>query len=398
MESLPESTVKHTDANEHDTNESQELTPRNIQRANLAGAALGIVNRVASFLAGPPPEQSSVFFSAIGPNKPPGILELRNSQLSEALRIKTDFSASELESFGIEYVPADICIEVDGVYYRIEIDTERSNDWIADGEDEFETQQTGAANVLQQSAVISDPNSLTRPSQPRQLGRNGSIYDDKRIAKKGRPLAGRQKQQAEAVIVHKAASGKTQSAIRAATKIVTNKIQRIEDRLEEGLRETAPVNVSDMTKAIKDGISGAIDEQREKSRSYTFSSQPEREQFTETLGGIDKEILSVVAQAARPGKRVSDIDVQFAALAVNITISLAIQMKHEYIRRFRCRAPSEEIVTAQNSPMYMKEILCAFRLLEMCMRTQWTRVSTQKRVEIDFHVAVKQAVERALVQ
>ena len=73
-------------------------------------------------------------------------------------------------------------------------------------------------------------------------------------------------------------------------------------------------------------------------------------------------------------------------------------MKHEYIRRFRCRAPSEEIVTAQNSPMYMKEILCAFRLLEMCMRTQWTRVSTQKRVEIDFHVAVKQAVERALVQ
>ena len=92
----------------------------------------------------------------------------------------------------------------------------------------------------------------------------------------------------------------------------------------------------------------------------------------------------------------AETDIQFAALALNVTRALCTQMSFEYVRRFQCKNSKGPLITTQNVAAHMKEILLTYRLLEICMKTQWTRISTQKRLEVELHLGVKQVVERSL--
>ena len=170
------------------------------------------------------------------------------------------------------------------------------------------------------------------------------------------------------------------------------------DQEIQKITKTIHDNTANIADAIRKGISGAVKDQREEARRLTQAQILQPQNQSETIAGLDKTILSSIAQAARPGKRATEMDIRLSALALNVTSAFAVQMKYDYIKTFRCENTGGEIISIQDNGKHLKEILCAFRLLEMCMKTQWTRVSTQKRVELDFIASVKRAVEVSLAQ
>jgi hypothetical protein len=153
-------------------------------------------------------------------------------------------------------------------------------------------------------------------------------------------------------------------------------------------------NLQDIvTRAIHDGVAGALrDLNPEPSPTVEIpASEP-----TELVLGHDYDFLASIAQSARFGKRVTPADVLCAGMAANLTVATARQMTFDYRRRFNAPAPNAEAMAMEDLSGYTREVLLAFRLLDVCLKPQWTRVGTQKRIELEFYSAVKDAVEATM--
>lgn len=384
---------------------------RQNRRANLAGAALGIVNRVASYFKGVDGEEPVVFYS-IGPVKPEQMLELRNSQLSQALEQHTVFAESEISSYGIDYIPANICIQSKSNYYAIACNKNAAQEQAVvpseakmpksrkrestrttgitvrrsrakknvDGNDpEVESENTSESGSVSEGG---EDQSEIGQAEEDDTQSTTSMVSSSATSDTAKPQPGK-------ILLHRRYPGNM-------AKVAKDAFRQQNKAIKKSIQDSVKSGISEMASAIKVGVSGAIDEQREKMTRVPRPTTPPLTEYRETLSGVDKETLATIAQAAKPGKRVAENDIQFAALALNVTRALCTQMRFEYVRRFQCKNSTSPMITTQNAAAHMKEILLTYRLLEICIKTQWTRVSTQKRLEVELHLGVKQVVERSL--
>ncbi len=441
MDLSPRQPVSDTNSLGESAESDDRFLHKHERRANIAGAAYGIVSRVASFWRNQAPEKT-VSFLPIGVEKPPAVLELRNSQLAEALQSKLEFSEAELRAFGIDYMPPDLCIEVDGIYHRID----QSDTVSAEvSEKEYESDSEGESNALQTKDSLS-----VQPSAVKVASKTAFKNKHKYFRKKHKTIApfkqNKDKANDNGQVDTVPATPQTPAAVQVQPVFpgaptqpppvlqshpgqIGRKINNIEQEINsikdsvqkqqeviaseknhasniidkqsqeiERITKTIHDNTADIADAIRRGISGAVKDQREEARRLTQAQILQPQSQSEMIAGLDKTILSSIAQAARPGKRATETDIRLSALALNVTSAFAVQMKYDYIKTFRCENTGSEIISIQDNGRHLKEILCAFRLLEMCMKTQWTRVSTQKRVEMDFIASVKQLVEASLAQ
>ena len=153
-------------------------------------------------------------------------------------------------------------------------------------------------------------------------------------------------------------------------------------------------NLQDIvTRAIHDGVAGALRDLNPKPSPTVEIPAPEP---TELVLGHDYDFLASIAQSARFGKRVTPADVLCAGMAANLTVATARQMTFDYRRRFNAPAPNAEAMAMEDLSGYTREVLLAFRLLDVCLKPQWTRVGTQKRIELEFYSAVKDTVEATM--
>lgn len=439
----------------HDTNSlggSADSDDRFLQkherRANIAGAAYGIVSRVAKFWRNQAPEKT-VHFLPIGTEKPPAVLELRNSQLAEALQSKLEFSEAELRAFGIDYMPPDICIEVDGIYHRIDqsdaADEEVSEkEYESDVEEEPNAFEMKSGDFLKPSAPLVGVNKnfgvnkkqkyhrkkpktvFIRKQNKNRADDNGQVDTAQPVladaipqnpfAAPGQPVLADAIPQPQPIVLGQPSQitrkidtieqeiNSIKNSVQKQREVIAAEKNHASDVIDKQSQEIQKItktihdNTANIADAIRKGISGAVKDQREEARRLTQAQILQPQNQSETIAGLDKTILSSIAQAARPGKRATEMDIRLSALALNVTSAFAMQMKYDYIKTFRCENTGGEIISIQDNGKHLKEILCAFRLLEMCMKTQWTRVSTQKRVELDFIASVKRAVEVSLAQ
>ena len=153
-------------------------------------------------------------------------------------------------------------------------------------------------------------------------------------------------------------------------------------------------NLQDIvTRAIHDGVAGALRDLNPEPSPSVEIPTPEP---TELVLGHDYDFLASIAQSARFGKRVTPADVLCAGMAANLTVATARQMTFDYRRRFNAPAPNAEAMAMEDLSGYTREVLLAFRLLDVCLKPQWTRVGTQKRIELEFYSAVKDTVEATM--
>jgi hypothetical protein len=83
---------------------------------------------------------------------------------------------------------------------------------------------------------------------------------------------------------------------------------------------------------------------------------------------------------------------------MTIVMSIEINMTHEYVRNFKCKLPTDAVYTTANTENYMNEIMLAHKLVEVCLKAQWTRIATIKRIEMDLHARIKQQVEANILR
>lgn len=153
-------------------------------------------------------------------------------------------------------------------------------------------------------------------------------------------------------------------------------------------------NLQDIvTRAIHDGVAGALRDLNPEPSPTVEIPAPEP---TELVLGHDYDFLASIAQSARFGKRVTPADVLCAGMAANLAVATARQMTFDYRRRFNAPAPNAEAMAMEDLSGYTREVLLAFRLLDVCLKPQWTRVGTQKRIELEFYSAVKDTVEATM--
>ena len=427
MDLSPRQPSHDTDSLTESAGSESRFLHKHEKRANIAGAAYGIVSRVASFWRNQTPEKT-VSFVPIGMERPSGVLELRNSQLAEALLSKLDFSEVELRAFGIDYMPPDICIEVDGIYHRIDhgdaVGEEGSEkEYESDFSEKTDQSETQSSLSLQPSGPLTV--AMKKVNRRHFKRPNTTIrYGNKN---KTRPVVNGQGDPAQPVFPD--ATPQPPAAVQGQPTQITRKIDTIEQEINsiknkvqkqqqviaaeknhasdvidkqsqeiKKITKTIHDNTANIADAIRRGISGAVKDQRDEANRLTQAQILQPQNQSEMIAGLDKTILSSIAQAARPGKKATEMDIRLSALALNVTAAFAVQMKYDYIKTFRCQNTTGEIISVGDNGRHLKEILCAFRLLEMCMKTQWTRVSTQKRVELDFIRSVKQLVEASLAQ
>lgn len=420
MDLSPRQPVHDTNSLGESADSDDRFMHKHERRANIAGAAYGIVSRVAKFWRNQAPEKTVHFFP-VGTEKPPAVLELRNSQLAEALQSKLEFSEAELRAFGIDYMPPDLCIEVDGIYHRID-QSDAADEEVS--EKEYESDVEEGPNVLQ----IKSGNSL-HPSAPLVGVNKKQKYHRKkhktiflrkqnknRADDTAQPLLADVIPQLQPIVLGQPSQitrkidtieqeiNSIKNSVQKQQEVITAEKNHASDVIDKQSKEIEKItktihdNTANIADAIRKGISGAVKDQREETRRLTQAQILQPQNQSETIAGLDKTILSSIAQAARPGKRATEMDIRLSALALNVTSAFAVQMKYDYIKTFRCENTGGEIISIQDNGKHLKEILCAFRLLEMSMKTQWTRVSTQKRVELDFIASVKRAVEVSLAQ
>ena len=148
-----------------------------------------------------------------------------------------------------------------------------------------------------------------------------------------------------------------------------------------------------VTRAIHDGVAGALRDLNPEPSPSVEIPAPEP---TELVLGHDYDFLASIAQSARFGKRVTPADVLCAGMAANLTVATARQLTFDYRRRFNAPAPNAEAMAMEDLSGYTREVLLAFRLLDVCLKPQWTRVGTQKRIELEFYSAVKDTVEATM--
>ena len=433
MNLSPREPVRDTNSIGESADSDERFMHKHERRANIAGAAYGIVSRVAKFWQNQAPEKT-VRFLPVGTEKPPAVLELRNSQLAEALQSKLEFFEAELRAFGIDYMPPDICIEVDGIYHRID-----QSDAVDEGvsEKEYESDVEEEPNVLQiKSGTFLHPSApLVGVNKKQKYHRkkhktiflrkqNKNRADD--IGQVGTPqppfaapdqpvladaipqpqpiVLGQPSQITRKIDTIEQEINSIKNSVQKQQEVIAAEKNHASDVIDKQSQEIQKItktihdNTANIADAIRKGISGAVKDQREEARRLTQAQILQPQNQSETITGLDKTILSSIAQAARPGKSATEMDIRLSALALNVTSAFAVQMKYDYIKTFRCENTGGEIISIQDNGKHLKEILCAFRLLEMCMKTQWTRVSTQKRVELDFIASVKRAVEVSLAQ
>ena len=114
----------------------------------------------------------------------------------------------------------------------------------------------------------------------------------------------------------------------------------------------------------------------------------------------DEDVLRNIATSCsmKPLRTVSAQGMQWAALAMTIVMSIEINMTHEYVRNFKCKLPTDAVYTTANTENYMNEIMLAHKLVEVCLKAQWTRIATIKRMEMDLHARIKQQVEANILR
>lgn len=178
-----------------------------------------------------------------------------------------------------------------------------------------------------------------------------------------------------------------------------NPISPQPDNDKPALPSTATPSATDtnlqdiVTRAIHDGVAGALRDLNPEPSPSVEIPAPEP---TELVLGHDYDFLASIAQSARFGKRVTPADVLCAGMAANLAVATARQMTFDYRRRFNAPAPNAEAMAMEDLSGYTREVLLAFRLLDVCLKPQWTRVGTQKRIELEFYSAVKDTVEATM--
>lgn len=200
---------------------------------------------------------------------------------------------------------------------------------------------------------------------------------------------------AQALGVIRSHQNQIRSQNQEQTEAVTKALGEIQNN-QNNIKSSLDKAVSGMATAIKDGVSGAIDDQREKMEARRTEAKRKRPEEGTVFASIPRERLLDIVQIAHPGKRATPMEIQQAGLAFTIIRGMAEQMKHDYVKRFRCNVPSNPIVTVETMDILTKEIVVAFKLFEMCYKSQWTRNSTQKRLEVDLLLGIKAVVEGAL--
>lgn len=96
-------------------------------------------------------------------------------------------------------------------------------------------------------------------------------------------------------------------------------------------------------------------------------------------------------------ERVSEQALGWAVLATNILMAMEASMTNEYVARFKCKPPAAMMVSESTMSNYMNEILLCYKLVEMSMKSQWTRLNTIKSLQLELHVLVKKIVEKNII-
>ena len=351
---------------------------RGEKRADLAGAALGLLRSAAGLWTGSESEDTGVrdvWFTEVDAAGVEGFKEVQNSQLAEALTEADLFSAEEMQSFGIDMSfwaredPAER-----KYYIRVQ---DRRLQMHAGVLDDIEDDENASMDQDSASAEAEIHGRVVVPSN------NGIQKINDR----------RRKQYLQRFIVEQ--KFKTQEMERDMKEMRA----KLDSAAEQQTPTPAPVvEINDklqaaVTKAIHDGVSGALHDLAPPHPPRSPSPEP-----ADTVLGLDADFLASIAQSARFGRRVTSHDILCAGMAANLTLCAAKQMTLEYRRRFNRPAPTLEAIDADALPGYSREVLLAFRLLDVCLKPNWTRVGTQKRIELEFYAAVKGLVEASFAR
>ena len=357
---------------------------RGEKRADLAGAALGLLRSAAGLLAGSGGEDAGVrdvWFTEVDAAGVQGFKEVQNSQLAEALTEADVFSCEEMQAFGIDmsfWVRED---PAERKYYiRVQ---DRRLQMHAGVWDEDEGDEKAGM----------DQNSASSEAEIHGMAVVPSNSETGRLAIK-KSNDRRSRQELQKFIVEQ----------KFKTQEMERDMKDMKARLnaaEEQPSTTTPapaVEINDklqaaVTKAIHDGVSGALHDLAPRHPPRSPSPEP-----ADTVLGLDADFLASIAQSARFGRGVTSHDILCAGMAATLTLCAAKQMTLEYRRRFNRPAPALDAIDADALPGYSREVLLAFKLVDVCLKPNWTRVGTQKRIELEFYAAVKGLVEASLAR
>ena len=376
---------------------------RGEKRADLAGAALGLLRSAAGLLAGSGGEDAGVrdvWFTEVDAAGVEGFKEVQNSQLAEALTEADVFSCEEMQAFGIDMSfwaredPAER-----KYYIRVQDRRLQMHAGVWDGDEDDENEQdTERAGM----AVLPSSTNETNPS--------GQVVDEKspldtnfeHITKKTRVVMNPNAVLKRKQEMYKDKLGKQKkelNQLNEQNRYLRKQLQQTQQQSTPPAPDTAPaVEINDklqaaVTKAIHDGVSGALHDLAPRHPPRSPSPEP-----AETVLGLDADFLASIAQSARFGRRVTSHDILCAGMAATLTLCAAKQMTLEYRRRFNRPAPALDAIAADALPGYSREVLLAFKLVDVCLKPNWTRVGTQKRIELEFYAAVKGLVEASLAR
>ena len=86
----------------------------------------------------------------------------------------------------------------------------------------------------------------------------------------------------------------------------------------------------------------------------------------------DEDFLHEIVSMSQLRKvnRITDQSLSWAILAVNIVISMEATMTNDYVMRFKCKRPQSPSISVQTMHEFTNEILLAYKLIEMGMKTQ----------------------------
>tara|TARA_X000000368_G_scaffold418304_1_gene417498 strand:- start:2084 stop:3415 length:1332 start_codon:yes stop_codon:yes gene_type:complete len=429
---------------------------RGEKKADLAGAALSIFRSAAGLWSGRTNDETKVWFSKMDMDAMTDFQEVQNSQLGDALQKKSTFSRDEMYAFGIDMSfwwqerDKDIKygIRVGEDVWQMHVGGLATDEAIAPPT----AKRPRAIEQSHEEMVVHD--SKTVPETLPETSPNRLIFEDDFAAEAGadvndakdiKEIHDEFQEIIEIVAEEKDEFGKySPPAAAGVKKIETRPLEtsytdspdspplgtsspRSEpgqvDVKEEELpssiqaednQNTIPPGINDkndepttkeppadtdarfkdiVTRAIHDGVAGAL---RDLNPEPSHTVEVPASEPTELVLGHDYDFLASIAQSARFGKHVTPTDVLCAGMAANLTVATARQMTFDYRRRFNAPAPPTEAMAMEDLSGYTREVLLAFRLLDVCLKPQWTRVGTQKRIELEFYSAVKDAVETTM--
>lgn len=390
---------------------------RGEKRADLAGAAFGLLRSAAGLLAGGGGEDAGVrdvWFTEVDAAGVEGFKEVQNSQLAEALTEADVFSCEEMQAFGIDMSfwaredPAER-----KYYIRVQDRRLQMHAGVWDDAEDGNDLQHDASPDTEQASVTVVPSRMPRPTPRynRSQNRVGIAANSLTTFKRNQKIMSQKidelKEQNASLQAQLQDSGQAGSMPSQDVATLSNVIDQLnqdkaslQKQLQDAQQQSAPpaVEINDklqaaVTKAIHDGVSGALHDLAPPRPPRSPSPEP-----AETVLGLDADFLASIAQSARFGRRVTSHDILCAGMAATLTLCAAKQMTLEYRRRFNRPAPALDAIDADALPGYSREVLLAFKLVDVCLKPNWTRVGTQKRIELEFYAAVKGLVEASLAR